>query len=113
MAVGTSALSPNILIQMSQSCFLFFANAMQRNGCGPPHRAPFPLGAQPWERCALFLKVPHMKNKAPAAGLPTQPDGDPDELKPPELLVTRSKATFQWPPDCLWRFIDHKANSDA
>jgi hypothetical protein len=36
MAVGTSALSPNILIQMSQSCFLFFANAMQRNGCGPP-----------------------------------------------------------------------------
>ena len=39
MAVGTSALSPNVLIQMSQSCFLFFAN------CNAKERMrPLPIG---------------------------------------------------------------------
>jgi hypothetical protein len=45
------------------------------------------------------------------------PSPDPktqaDEGKPSELLVTRPKAAFQWPPDCVWPFVDQNADSDA
>jgi hypothetical protein len=37
----------------------------------------------------------------------------PDEPKPAEPLVTKPKVTFQWPPDCLWPFIDQEVESDT
>jgi hypothetical protein len=36
-----------------------------------------------------------------------------DEPKSSEPLVTKPKATFQWPPDCLWPFIDQEVDRDA
>jgi hypothetical protein len=30
----------------------------------------------------------------------------PDDSKP-KVLTCKPKAVFQWPPDCLWPFIDH------
>jgi hypothetical protein len=54
-----------------------------------------------------------MMNRAPAADAPTDPEDYPDKPNPPELLVGRSKFTFQWPPDCLWPFLDHKRDSDT
>lgn len=74
---------------------------------------PFLYGAQLWERCALLLTVSHMMNRAPAADPPIDPEGYPDTPKTPKLLVTRSKSTFQWPPDCLWPFLDDKGDSDT
>ncbi len=32
----------------------------------------------------------------------------PNDAKPKDL-VHKSKATFQWPPDCLWPFIEHES----
>jgi hypothetical protein len=36
-----------------------------------------------------------------------------DKPKEPEPPATKPKATFEWPPDCLWPFVDHKAGSDT
>jgi hypothetical protein len=36
--------------------------------------------------------------------------GGPELL---ELLVTRPKAAFQWPPDGAWPFMDHGRASDT
>jgi len=47
-----------------------------------------------------------MKNGLPFADPAPHPDQHSDEPKPTDLLTTGSKATFQWPPDCLWPFID-------
>jgi len=52
-------------------------------------------------------------NKIPFAD--RSPDRD-DHCGGPELselLVTRPKAAFQWPPDCAWPFIDHGRASDT
>ena len=34
----------------------------------------------------------------------------PDERKKLEVPTTKPKARFQWPPDCLWPFTDHREN---
>jgi len=48
-----------------------------------------------------------MKSTAPAADFPPDPDQHFDETKPSKRRRTsRPKATFQWPPDCLWPFMD-------
>ncbi len=48
-----------------------------------------------------------MKNGVPVVYLPPDPDKPPNETKPSERRRTgRPKAIFQWPPDCLWPFID-------
>jgi hypothetical protein len=55
-----------------------------------------------------------MINKISFGDPSPDPGTQADEPKLPELLVTRPKATFQWPPDCLWPFIDQeKAGSDT
>jgi len=44
------------------------------------------------------------------------PDQDcqTDEKRPKDRRRTaRPKATFQWPPDCLWPFIDDGWNGDT
>ena len=41
------------------------------------------------------------------------PRGQADEPKTSGPLVTKPKATFQWPPDCLWPFVDQKVDSDT
>jgi hypothetical protein len=40
------------------------------------------------------------------------PDHFPDDSKPKDL-THKSKAVFQWPPDCLWPFIDHGSEKDT
>jgi hypothetical protein len=35
------------------------------------------------------------------------------EPNPPQLFVTRPKAAFQWPPDCLWPFVGRKGDNDS
>jgi hypothetical protein len=35
----------------------------------------------------------------------------PDDSKSKDLTL-KSKAAFQWPPDCLWPFMDHELESD-
>jgi hypothetical protein len=37
----------------------------------------------------------------------------PDEPKKLEELIRRPKATFHWPPDCLWPFMKDGSNHDA
>jgi hypothetical protein len=36
----------------------------------------------------------------------------PDESKPRDL-THKSKAVFQWTPDCSWPFMDHGPESDT
>lgn len=38
---------------------------------------------------------------------------DPKEPEKSETLTIRPKATFQWPPDCVWPFTDQKWDSDT
>jgi len=33
--------------------------------------------------------------------------------EPPESLIVTRKATFQWPPECAWPFMDRKWDSDT
>jgi hypothetical protein len=54
-----------------------------------------------------------MINKAPSAVPSLDPDQHPNEPTKAEPLTTRPKAAFQWPPDCVWPFTDHKGTGDA
>ena len=36
----------------------------------------------------------------------------PDDSKP-KVLTRKPKLVFQWPPDCLWPFIDHGSEKDT
>ena len=42
-----------------------------------------------------------MINRIPIADPSPDPETQADEPRPPEPLVTKPKATFQWPPDCV------------
>lgn len=61
----------------------------------------------------FFDGVPRMMNRTPFHDPSRDPDLPPDEPRHPDLLATRPKATFQWPPDCLWPFIDQKFADQA
>jgi hypothetical protein len=54
-----------------------------------------------------------MMNRPPFIDPLPDPDLRPDEPRPPELLTARPKATFQWPPDCLRPFIDHRWDNET
>lgn len=54
-----------------------------------------------------------MKNKVPFIDPSPDPDKDPNEPRKSELLTVGPKATFQWPQDCLWPFVDHKGDNDT
>jgi hypothetical protein len=36
-----------------------------------------------------------------------------DEQRKLTVLPYRLKATFQWPPDCLWPFMDHGLENET
>jgi hypothetical protein len=52
-----------------------------------------------------------MMNKTPSAVPSPDSDQHPNEPRKPEFL-SRPKATFQWPTDCVWPFIDHEWDSE-
>ena len=55
-----------------------------------------------------------MTSRVPSADPSPDPDQHPDTLKPFERpRPTRFKATFQWPPDCLWPFLDNRWDSET
>jgi len=54
-----------------------------------------------------------MENKVPFIDPSPDPDGGPNEPRTSELLTVGPKATFQWPPDCRWPFVDHKGDNDT
>jgi hypothetical protein len=54
-----------------------------------------------------------MMDRIPFADPSLDPDQDPDELRPSTLLTTRPKATFQWPPECLWPFLDRGRDKES
>jgi hypothetical protein len=39
-------------------------------------------------------------------------DQDSDDATPKDPTY-KSKATFHWPPDCLWPFIEHRSDDDT
>jgi hypothetical protein len=51
-----------------------------------------------------------MTIEGPAHGSDQLPD---DELKNVQVPTCKPKATFQWPPDCLWPFMDDGADRDT
>jgi hypothetical protein len=36
-----------------------------------------------------------------------------DDLKDAQVPSYKLKATFHWPPDCLWPFMDHGPENDT
>jgi hypothetical protein len=46
----------------------------------------------------------------PSSGLAKLPDSEQKKLQVPDY---RPKATFQWPPDCLWPFMDDALGTDT
>jgi hypothetical protein len=69
--------------------------------------------AQTRDAAPRCRRIPPMINRIPFADPSPDRDDQCGELNPPELLVIRPKATFQWPPDCVWPFIDRKSDSDT
>jgi hypothetical protein len=57
--------------------------------------------------------VAGMKNKVLFTDPSPDPDQRPNEPRNSELLIAKPKATFQWPPDCLWPFIDRGWDSET
>jgi hypothetical protein len=48
--------------------------------------------------------------EVPSRGSYQLPD---DELKNVQVPTCKPKATFQWPPDCFWPFMDHGPENDT
>ena len=71
------------------------------------------LVAQPWDRCATLSGIPPMMNKIPFADPSPDRDDHCGGPEPPEPVVPRPKAAFQWPPDCVWPFIDRGRAGDT
>jgi hypothetical protein len=82
----------------------------------PPWRPfRFPrLVAQPSEslRHALVKEAPMMYKIPFSDPSPDRNDhcGEPKLPAPPAII---RKATFQWPPDCVWPFTDRASNTDT
>jgi hypothetical protein len=51
-----------------------------------------------------------MISKAPSHESDQSPD---DELENVQALTYKPKATFQWPPECLWSFMDDGMDCDT
>ena len=73
-------------------------------------------GAAGVNRCATDLSgggMSHMTDRESPDILPDR-DCQTDGNRPIDRRRTaRPKATFQWPPDCLWPFIDDRWKSDS
>jgi hypothetical protein len=51
-----------------------------------------------------------MISKAPTHEFDQRRDDKPKKL---QVLTYKPKATFHWPPDCLWPFMDHGPEEDT
>jgi hypothetical protein len=51
-----------------------------------------------------------MISKAPYHESDQRADENPKTL---DVLTYKPKATFQWPPDCLWPFMDEVPHTDT
>jgi hypothetical protein len=51
-----------------------------------------------------------MISKAPSHESDQRPDDKPKKL---QVLTYKPKATFLWPPDCLWPFMDDGLDRDT
>jgi len=73
-----------------------------------------PLVAQPSEslRHALVREAP-MMYRIPFADPSPDRDDHCGEPKLPEPLAIIRKATFQWPPECVWPFTDRASDTDT
>ena len=57
----------------------------------------------------LFFKgVSHMMNKEPMFD-----SSDPEEPRKTDPPAISPKVAFQWPPDCVWPFIDPRCDRDT
>ena len=56
-----------------------------------------------WGDRALIRKVPSRESDQ-------SPD---DKLKKLQVQTRKPKAVFQWPPDCLWPFMDDAPTTDT
>ena len=71
------------------------------------------LWATPWSkngiRCAAAAPKEglRMMDKVPFF------DSDPKEPNKSDPVAIRPKAAFQWPSDCLLRFMEHKSEDDT
>jgi hypothetical protein len=79
-----------------------------------PHRRTVPRVAQPEIFAAppLAVEAPPTANQSPVAVVSPDPTQESGEFVASELATTRSKVTFQWPPDCLWPFLDRGYDPD-
>jgi hypothetical protein len=57
-----------------------------------------------------MAKIPFTERAPAPEKAPQLPRELPPVNKPgrPILVPSRPKAAFQWPPDCLWPFIDRR-----
>jgi hypothetical protein len=46
----------------------------------------------------------------PTGSVDHLPDNEPKTAQAPTY---KPKAIFQWPPECLWPFMDHGSENDA
>jgi|GEM_PF-960237 len=60
--------------------------------------------------CAISLEGSRMISKAPSHESDQRPDDKPKKL---QVLTYKPKATFRWPPDCLWPFMDDGLDRDT
>jgi hypothetical protein len=52
-----------------------------------------------------------MTSKAPSHEWDQRPNNQPKKLQ--VVLTYKLNATFHWPPDCLWPFMDHGPEEDT
>jgi hypothetical protein len=63
-------------------------------------------------RCATVESVARMTYRIPFADPSLDRDehcGEPKLPAPPAII---RKVTFQWPPDCVWPFMDRTSDGD-
>jgi hypothetical protein len=58
----------------------------------------------------LIFGESHMTGKTPFYESDQPPEDEPKNL---QVLSYKPKATFHWPPDCLWPFMDHEVDRDT
>jgi hypothetical protein len=54
-----------------------------------------------------------MMHRIPFADPSSDRDDHYGEPTLPEVVASRPKAAFQWPPDCAWPFMDRGSGSDT
>jgi hypothetical protein len=76
----------------------------------PPVVRSFPLTAQFWERLCHLIGERMISEKVPPHGSDQHPGDGQRNLA---ILPYKPKATFHWPPDCLWPFMDHGPENET